>query len=166
MAEGTQLRVGKDCSAVWTGATDGLTFILTEGTRLTLTNGGKNILRGRNSNGTYRGKARSGDTNVSTIAIAGKMYGAALEGETETYYADAIFNAGRYNSQTPSTEDFHHGTMVVTLANTGGEPGMTLTYTDCILQPGNTVTVSEDGWLISGTWESPLSEPTVATVAA
>ena len=166
MAEASQLRVGKDCTAIWTGDGDALTFILTEGTRLTLTNGGKNIIRARNGDGTIRGNPRAGDTNVSTIAISGKMYGAPAEGGSDTYYADAVFNTGRFSSQAAATADFHMGTLVITLANTGGQPGATLTYTSCSLQPGSSVTVSEDGWLINGTWESSLSEPNVATVAA
>ena len=116
MAEGNQLRVGKDCSAVWTGGGDGLTFILTEDTRLTITNGGADIIRARGSDGSFRGLARSGNANVSTIAISGKMYGAPLEGESETYYADAISNSGRFATQKAATKDFHDGTLVVTMA--------------------------------------------------
>ena len=166
MAEGNQLRVGKDCTAVWTGSGDGLTFILTEDTRLTITNGGNDIIRARNSDGSFRGLARGGNANVSTIAIAGKMYGAPLEGESETYYADAISNSGRFATQKPATKDFHDGTLVVTMASTGGEPGATYTFTECILQPGSSITVATDGIMMSGTWEAPVAHATIATGSA
>lgn len=168
MAETTQLKVSKDLTVTFADGTRSYTPRIDSGT-ITMTNGGYNIVRARATDGTFVGPPRQGEANVSTIEFDVAMFGAGADA-SDVSASDFAELAGLFSSTWTTTESGSDAavkpfTCTIALAAAGGVAGASRVYSDCVVQPGSSVTPSRTGNRVKFTLESPNPYPAVTTVA-
>lgn len=169
MAETTQLKVSRNLTLTVTDGTRSYTPRIDSGV-ITITAGGRDTVRARDSAGDFVGPARAGQANVSTIELDVAMFGAGANA-SDVAAVDFAWLCGLVSSTWTTTEsgsdtDTKAFTVTATQAASGGVDGATYALSDCIVRPGGKVTTARDGHRVTLVFESPNPYPTVTTVAA
>ena len=168
MPETTQLKVSRNTTVSFGDGTRTYAPVLDSGT-ITITAGGYNIVRARDSAGDFVGPPRAGESNVSTIEFDVAQFGAGAHA-SEAYATDFAFLSGAYSSTWTTTESGSDSpvkpfNVTVTQAAANGVAGATYVLNDCVVRPGASLTTGREGNRVRFTLESPNPFPTVATVA-
>ncbi len=168
MAETNQMKVSRQTTIQFSDGTNTYTPRVDSGT-ITITNGGYNIVRARDSAGDFVGPPRQGEANVSTIDMDLAQFGAGGHA-SDVAGTDFAFLSGLFSSTWATTESGSDAgvkpfNVVITQAASGGVAGATYTFNDCVVRPGTKLTTGRDGNRIAFTLECPAAFGTVATVA-
>lgn len=133
-----------------------------------ITNGGYEILRGRDVSGDYQGVPRQGQqAGPSTIAFSGcRMYGAG-DDSTDVALVDLLSNAVAVSGWTTHGVTGEQLVLDVVLAlpdeTVAGvlRRGASYAWTDCMLAAGAQISLGQDGIMLDGTFESNNANPTI-----
>ena len=171
MAESKVFRVPKDTTVTFTdgsGSPKVLTLRIHSGT-CSMVSGGVAIVRAKDTNGRYLGPPRDGgQAGATTVQLEVLVY--EVDDGTDLAQADVlrqVYPAGSAAAgmvTAGDSPDFTELDFKMALAAAGDNPAQNISLSNCVVQPGASLTMSPEGMKLSVTLESPDIEPTYAAV--